>query len=98
MLSTVACSSTTRLSSANMCKAAGGTYSQGTCQPGGSRLTAQKMCEAHGGTYFSGGDYCEVGGTGSEADAAARRPAGASRPSGRGDVPGRFEPKLGQPG
>ena len=42
MLSTVACSSTTRLSSANMCKAAGGTYSQGTCQPGGSPLSAQK--------------------------------------------------------
>jgi hypothetical protein len=64
MLSTVACSSTTRLSSANMCKAAGGAYSQGTCQPGGSPLSAQKMCEAHGGTYFSGGDYCEVGGSG----------------------------------
>ena len=64
MLSTVACSSTTRLSSTNMCKAAGGTYSQGTCQPGGSPLTAQKMCEVHGGTYFSGGDYCEVGGSG----------------------------------
>lgn len=64
MLSTVACSSTTRLSSANMCKAAGGTYSQGTCQPGNSPLSAQKMCEAHGGTYFSGGDYCEVGGSG----------------------------------
>jgi hypothetical protein len=64
MLSTVACSSTTRLSSTNMCKAAGGTYSQGTCQPGGNPLTAQKMCEAHGGTYFSGGDYCEVGGSG----------------------------------
>ena len=43
---------------------AGGTYSQGTCQPGGSPLTAQKMCEAHGGTYFAGGDYCEVGGAG----------------------------------
>ena len=64
MLSTVACSSTTRLSSASMCKAADGTYSQGTCQPGGNPLTAQKMCEAHGGTYFSGGDYCEVGGSG----------------------------------
>ena len=64
MLSTVACSSTTRLSSTNMCKAACGTYSQGTCQPGGNPLSAQKMCEAHGGTYFSGGDYCEVGGSG----------------------------------
>src|SRR5258705_5647650 len=64
MLSTVACSSTTRLSSTNMCKAAGGTYSQGTCQPGGNTLSAQKMCETHGAAYFSGGDYCEVGGSG----------------------------------
>lgn len=60
LLSTVACSSTTRLSS----KAAGGTYSPGTCTPGGGPLSAQKMCEAHGGTYFAGGDYCEVGGSG----------------------------------
>src|SRR5258705_4238075 len=66
MLSTVACSSTTRLSSTNMCKAAGGTYSQVTCQRGGNPLSAQKMCEAHGGTYFSGGDYCEEGGSGLE--------------------------------
>ena len=66
MLSTAACSSTsaTRLSSANMCKAAGGTYSQGTCQPGGSARSAEQMCKDHGGTYFAGGDYCEVGGLG----------------------------------
>src|SRR5258707_2996758 len=64
MLSTVACSSTTRLSSTNMCKAAGGTYSQGTCQPGGNPLSAQKMCEAPGGTNFSRGDYSEVGASG----------------------------------
>jgi len=64
MLSTVACSSTTRLSSTNMCKAAGGTYANGRCQPGGDARSAQQMCAAHGGTYFEGGDYCEVGGTG----------------------------------
>jgi len=66
LLSTAACSSTstTRLSSENMCKAAGGTYSQGTCQPGGTALSAQQMCTAHGGTYFAGGDYCEVGASG----------------------------------
>jgi hypothetical protein len=64
MLSTVACSSTTRLSSSAMCKAAGGTYTQGTCQPGGEARSAQQMCTAHGGTYFAGGDYCEVGGAG----------------------------------
>ena len=46
MLSTAACSSTstTRLSSSNMCKAAGGTYSKGTCQPGGDARSAQQMC------------------------------------------------------
>jgi hypothetical protein len=64
MLSTAACSSTTRLSSTNMCKAAGGTYANGRCQPGGDARSAQQMCAAHGGTYFEGGDYCEVGGTG----------------------------------
>lgn len=69
-LSTAACSSTdttttsgpARLSSSAMCKAAGGTYANGICQPGGSALNAQKMCEAHNGTYFAGGDYCEVAG------------------------------------
>jgi hypothetical protein len=61
LLTAAACSSTgTRLSSTSMCQAAGGTYSQGTCQPGGDIRTAQQMCAAHGGTYFSGGDYCEV--------------------------------------
>jgi hypothetical protein len=47
-----------------MCAAAGGTYSNGSCQPGGDIRTAQQMCAAHGGTYFEGGDYCEVGATG----------------------------------
>jgi hypothetical protein len=64
MLSTAACSSTTRLSATNMCKAAGGTYASGRCQPGSDARSAQQMCAAHGGTYFEGGDYCEVGGTG----------------------------------
>jgi hypothetical protein len=64
MLSTVACSSTTRLSSSNICKAAGGTYANGRCQPGPDARSGQQMCAAHGGTYFEGGDYCEVGGTG----------------------------------
>jgi hypothetical protein len=66
LLATAACSSTrtTRLSSSSMCQAAGGTYSAGTCQPGGDIRTAQQMCAAHGGTYFAGGDYCEVNGGG----------------------------------
>ena len=64
MLSTAACSSTTRLSSSNICKAAGGTYANGRCQPGADARSGQQMCAAHGGTYFEGGDYCEVGGTG----------------------------------
>jgi hypothetical protein len=64
VLSTAACSSTTRLSSSNMCKAVGGTYTRGTCQPGTSVVNAKQMCEAHGGTYFEGGDYCEVGASG----------------------------------
>jgi hypothetical protein len=64
VLSTAACSSTTRLSPANMCAASGGTYSGGTCKPGTEPKSAQQMCQAHGGTYFAGGEYCEVGGTG----------------------------------
>ena len=69
-LSTAACSSTTstplgsagptRLSSSAICAAAGGTYSDGTCEPADGTRTAQQMCEAHNGTYFAGGDYCEV--------------------------------------
>ena len=65
LLLATACSTTgTRLSSATMCQAAGGTYSAGTCQPGGDVRSAQQMCAAHGGVYFAGGDYCEVGGGG----------------------------------
>jgi hypothetical protein len=51
-----------RLSSSAMCTAAGGTYSDGTCEPARDTRTAQQMCEAHNGTYFAGGDYCEVAG------------------------------------
>jgi hypothetical protein len=71
-LSTAACSSTTstplgstgptRLSSSAICAAAGGTYSDGTCEPAGGTRTAQQMCAAHNGTYFAGGDYCEFDG------------------------------------
>ena len=71
-LSTAACSSTTstplgstgptRLSSSAICAAAGGTYSDGTCEPADDTRTAQQMCAAHNGTYFAGGDYCEFDG------------------------------------
>ena len=64
VLSTAACTTSTRLSSASLCSAAGGSYSHGTCEPGREIRTAQQMCAAHGGIYFAGGDYCEVGGTG----------------------------------
>ena len=62
VLSTAACSSTTRLRSSTMCQAAGGTYANGTCQPATTSRTAAEMCRAHGGTYFAGGDYGEVEG------------------------------------
>lgn len=42
-----------------VCEAAGGTYSEGLCQP----ITTPDRgarCKARGGTYFAGGDYCEV--------------------------------------
>ena len=61
-LSMAACSSTgtNRVSMNSMCKAAGGTYSGGTCEPAKQSQTAAKLCAAHGGQYFEGGDYCEV--------------------------------------
>jgi hypothetical protein len=62
VLSTAACSSTTRVRSTTMCQAAGGTYANGTCQPASNPRTAAEMCKAHGGIYFAGGDYCEVEG------------------------------------
>ena len=72
-LSTAACSSTTtptslgsagptRLSSSAICAKAGGTYSDGICEPADDTRTVQQTCEAHNGTYFAGGDYCEVAG------------------------------------
>jgi hypothetical protein len=44
----------------SMCKASGGTYSNGTCLPASNSQTAAQLCAAHGGQYFTGGDYCEV--------------------------------------
>ena len=62
VLSVAACSNagTTRVSMHSMCKAAGGSYSGGTCAPPNQAQTAAALCAAHGGQYFSGGDYCEV--------------------------------------
>ena len=57
-----ACSSagTTQVSMSSMCKASGGTYSGGTCQPASNPQTAAQLCASHGGQYMAGGDYCEV--------------------------------------
>ena len=60
------CSGKARLSAANMCKAAGGTYSAAaqTCdQPAVSGKKAAAMCDAHGGTYMADLQVCEVEGT-----------------------------------
>jgi len=51
---------TTRVSTSSMCKAAGGTYSGGVCQPASNPQTAAQLCAAHGGAYMAGADYCEV--------------------------------------
>jgi hypothetical protein len=57
-----ACSSagTSRVSVSSMCKASGGTYVDGACQPASNPQTAAQLCAAHGGVYMAGGDYCEV--------------------------------------
>ena len=60
------CAGKTRLSAANMCKAAGGTYSPSaqTCDaPAMSGKKASAMCEAHGGVYMSDLQLCDVEGT-----------------------------------
>jgi len=57
------CSSTIRLKSANMCAAAGGTYSGNTCNPGTPNArSATQMCQGHGGVYDSALDMCEMPG------------------------------------
>ena len=61
----VGCSGKARLSAANMCKAAGGTYSAAaqTCdQPAVNGRKAAAMCDAHGGTYMADLQMCEVEG------------------------------------
>ncbi|HTY76585.1 MAG TPA: hypothetical protein VMI34_02100 [Candidatus Bathyarchaeia archaeon] len=59
-----ACSSTAKIRSSRLCTAAGGTYANGTCDPGkpGSQKTAKQMCDAHGGIYDSVLDMCEMPG------------------------------------
>jgi hypothetical protein len=59
------CGGKARLSAANMCKAAGGTYSAAaqTCdQPAVNGKKAAAMCDAHGGTYMADLQVCEVEG------------------------------------
>ena len=58
-----ACSSTMRLKSERMCKAAGGAYSDKTCNPGTPNArSATQMCHAHGGVYIPELDVCEMEG------------------------------------
>jgi len=61
-LVSAACSSTgtSRISMSSICKATGGTYANGTCNPAPNPQTAAQLCAAHGGVYTEGGDYCEV--------------------------------------
>ena len=59
------CAGKARLSAANMCKAAGGTYnnSDQSCDaPAVNKKKASAMCEAHGGTYMPDLQMCEVEG------------------------------------
>jgi len=62
VLPLAACSSKVRIKSANLCTAAGGTYSGNTCNPGATnQKSAAQMCQAHGGYYDTGADVCEIG-------------------------------------
>jgi hypothetical protein len=50
----------TKISSRNLCAAAGGVYSGGACNPG-KAMKAQEMCIAAGGEYSAGEDVCHMG-------------------------------------
>ncbi len=66
MIPLAGCSGKARLSAANMCKAAGGTYSAQaqTCDaPPVNKKAAKEMCAAHGGVYMADLQVCEVEGT-----------------------------------
>ena len=66
MIPLAGCAGKTKLSAANMCKAAGGTYnmSDQTCDaPAVNKKKAAAMCDAHGGTYFADQQVCEVEGS-----------------------------------
>lgn len=66
MVPLAGCAGKARLSAANMCKAAGGTYnaSDQTCDaPAVNKKKAAAMCDAHGGTYMADLQVCEVEGT-----------------------------------
>jgi hypothetical protein len=66
MIPLAGCGGKARLSAANMCKAAGGTYSAAsqTCDaPAVNAKKAAAMCDAHGGTYMADLQVCEVEGT-----------------------------------
>ena len=57
-----ACSSggsVSKMSSKALCENAGGTYAQGSCQPGSAK-TAADMCQGYGGIYFTNEDLCHI--------------------------------------
>ena len=65
MIPLAGCGGKTRLSAANMCKSAGGTYSASAQTGDAPAVNAKKaaaMCDAHGGTYMADLQVCEVEG------------------------------------
>ena len=52
-----------RHSAQNICEAAGGTYSQGTCNPGPAPVSARQMCEKMNARWIEELQQCDfVGG------------------------------------
>jgi hypothetical protein len=49
----------TKISSRNLCAAAGGVYSGGACNPG-KTMKAVEMCQSQAGNYDYGTDTCEL--------------------------------------
>jgi hypothetical protein len=53
-----ACATTYTHSAQSICEAAGGTYAQGTCQPGAPR-SGRQICEKMGAHWVEGPGECE---------------------------------------
>jgi len=59
MLFVASCTTEQRV---NLCRNAGGTYTNGSCDASTpAQKAAKEWCETHGGVYLAGQEYCAFG-------------------------------------